>query len=138
MTLDFSSLERALASLGRATERSLREPGDEEVRDAVIQRFEYCYELSWKMLKRQLEQELPNPGDADRMSFAELMREGAERGLVAQPERWLSYRYQRNLTSHVYDEDKARAVHATALEFVADGRALLVALLARGSHGDGA
>jgi len=134
MTLDFSSLDRALASLGRATERSIREPSDEEVRDAVIQRFEYCYKLCWKMLKRQLEQELPNPADADRMSFADLIREGAERGLVAHPERWLSYRYQRNLTSHTYDEEKANAVHATALEFLADGRALLAALLARGRH----
>src|SRR5512138_1484961 len=111
MALDFSSFDRALASLGRGTERSIREPADEEVRDAVIQRFEYCYELCWKMLKRQLEQELPNPGDADRMSFAELMREGSERGLVANPERWLSYRYQRNLTSHTYDEEKAKTVH---------------------------
>ncbi|HEY5959240.1 MAG TPA: nucleotidyltransferase substrate binding protein [Polyangiaceae bacterium] len=134
MTLDFSSLERALASLGRAIERSIREPSDEEVRDAVIQRFEYSYELSWKMLKRQLEQELPNPGDADRMSFAELMREGSERGLVARPERWLSYRYQRNITLHVYDEAKARTVHAAALEFLTDARALLTALVARGNH----
>ena len=137
MTLNFSSLERALSSLSRAAERSVREPSDEEVRDAVIQRFEYCYELSWKMLKRQLEQELPDPGAADRMSFAELMREGSERGLVAFPERWLSYRYQRSLTSHVYDEEKARAVHATALEFLADARALLAALSARGSHASG-
>jgi nucleotidyltransferase substrate binding protein (TIGR01987 family) len=137
MTLDFSSLERALASLGRAAERSIREPADEEVRDAVIQRFEYCYELCWKMLKRQLEQELPDPGAADRMSFAELMREGSERGLVAQPARWLSYRYQRNLTSQVYDQEKARAVHATALEFLTDARALLSALSARGSHDSG-
>ncbi|HMA96749.1 MAG TPA: hypothetical protein VKP30_28885 [Polyangiaceae bacterium] len=43
MKLDFSSLDRALASLGRATERSMREPSDEEVRDAVILRFAYCY-----------------------------------------------------------------------------------------------
>ncbi len=39
MKLDFSSLDRALASLGRAAERSMREPADEEVRDAVIRRF---------------------------------------------------------------------------------------------------
>ncbi len=118
-------------------DRSLREPGDEEVRDAVIQRFEYSYELCWKMLKRQLELELPNPGDADRLSFADLVREGAERGLVARPQRWLTYRYQRNLTSHAYDEGKAREVHAAAVEFLGDARALLGALNARGHHGHG-
>lgn len=137
MALDFSALEHALTSLGRAVDRSLREPSDEEVRDAVIQRFEYCYELCWKMLKRQLELELPNPGDADRMSYADLMREGAERGLVAQPQRWLTYRYQRNLTSHAYDQAKAREVHAAAIEFLGDARALLSALKARGHNDHG-
>ena len=137
MVLDFSALDRALASLGRAVERSVREPSDEEVRDAVIQRFEYCYELSWKMLKRQLELELPNPGDADRMGYADLVREGAERGLVAEPQHWLTYRYKRNLTSHAYDEGKAREVHATAIDFLDDARVLLAALQARGHHGDG-
>lgn len=137
MSLDFSSLERAIASLTRAAERSVREPQDEEVRDAVIQRFEYCYELCWKMLKRQLELELPNPSDADRMSFMELVREGAERGLVANPERWMTYRHQRNLTSHVYEERAAQSVHTTALEFLDDARALLSALQARGQRGSG-
>lgn len=137
MALDFSALDRALASLGRGVERSVREPHDEEIRDAVIQRFEYCYELCWKMLKRQLELELPNPGDADRMSYADLVREGAERSLVAQPQRWLTYRYQRNLTSHAYDESKAREVYAAAIEFLIDARALLAALKTRGHHGDG-
>jgi nucleotidyltransferase substrate binding protein (TIGR01987 family) len=135
MPLDLSSLERALASLDAATERSNREPDDELVRDGVIQRFEYCYELCWKMLKRQLELELPTPDQADRMSFAELIREGAERGLVARPERWLVYRHQRNLTTHTYDEDKARTVHAAALSFLADAQDLLAALQARGGHG---
>lgn len=134
MILDFSSLERALASLTRAAERSLREPQDEEVRDAVIQRFEYSYELCWKMLKRQLELELPTPADADRMSFMELIREGAERGLVANPERWIEYRHQRNLTSHVYEERAAHSVHASALAFLDDARKLLAALHNRGQR----
>lgn len=137
MALDFSALDRALASLSRAVDRSLREPNDEEVRDAVIQRFEYGYELCWKMLKRQLELELPNPADADRMSFADLIREGAERGLVVEPQKRLNYRYQRNLTSHAYDEGKAKEAHAGAIAFLADARALLAALQARGHYGDG-
>jgi nucleotidyltransferase substrate binding protein (TIGR01987 family) len=136
MSLDFSALARALASLRRAAERSLREPDDEEVRDAVIQRFEYSYELCWKLLKRQLELELPNPAEADRMSFVELVREGAERGLIAQPQHWLRYRHQRNLSSHVYDAAKARSVHSTALEFLGDAEALLAQLNGRGHDGD--
>lgn len=54
MQLDLSSWKRALDTLERGIARSLATPADNEVRDAVIQRFEYCYELSWKMLKRHL------------------------------------------------------------------------------------
>ena len=48
--LDFISQEKALTSLQKTIERYGREPEDEEVRDSVIQRFEYSYELCWKML----------------------------------------------------------------------------------------
>lgn len=48
--LDFSPLQNALNSLDKA----LAEPFNEFVRDAAIQRFEYCYELCRKKLRRVL------------------------------------------------------------------------------------
>jgi nucleotidyltransferase substrate binding protein (TIGR01987 family) len=128
MKLDLTSWTRALASLERAIVRSIAAPKDEELRDAVIQRFEYSYELSWKMLKRHLEQVVPDPGAVDLWSFQELMREAAERGLIAAVEPWIEYRPQRNLTAHVYDENKARRVYESARSFIADAKALLVAV----------
>ena len=53
--LDLTSLKKALTSLQKAIERYGLEPEDEEVRDSVIQRFEYSYELCWKMLSKQLQ-----------------------------------------------------------------------------------
>lgn len=129
--LDISSLIKALRSLQRAVDRSLAEPEDEEVRDAVIQRFEYCYELCWKMLKRILERESPVPAEVDRMSFRELIREGGERGIIAHVEHWMEYRSQRNITSHIYDEEKAASVYGTALRFLPDAQDLLVELQTR-------
>ena len=129
--LDISSLSKALRSLQRAVDRSLAEPEDEEVRDAVIQRFEYCYELCWKMLKRILERESPVPAEVDRMSFRELIREGGERGIIADVDHWMEYRSQRSITSHIYDEKKAASVYGTALRFLPDAQALLVELQAR-------
>jgi len=126
--LDLTSLRRALASLERGCARSRLAPEDEEVRDGVIQRFEFTYELCWRMLKRQLERDAPVPADIDRASFPELIRLGAEQGLIADAERWLVFRQQRNLTSHVYDEAKAWSVYGTAMAFGADARALLEAL----------
>jgi nucleotidyltransferase substrate binding protein (TIGR01987 family) len=128
MVLDLTSLRKAVASLGRAVERSRSDPADEEVRDAVIQRFEYTYELCWKMLKRHLEQIAASPAEIDQMSFKELIRDAAERGLVPLVEPWFEYRGQRNRTSHAYDADAARSVHETALAFLGDARALLAEL----------
>ena len=51
-------------------------------------------------------------------SFKELMREAAERGLITAVEPWIEYRYQRNMTAHVYDEEKARRVYESAQSFI--------------------
>ena len=110
MLLDLSSLGKALASLDRAAIRAQASPDDEELRDAVIQRFEYTYELSWKMRKRHLEQVVPDPARIDGLSFRELIGEGAERGIVAEPEPWFEYRHQQNLTSHAYNSAAAQSV----------------------------
>ncbi len=123
--LDLTSLEKVLNSLERAIERSKKAPQDEEVRDSVIQRFEYSYELSWKMLKRQLEIDSATPSSIDAMSFKEMIREAAERGLLKSPEAWFEYRRQRNVTSHAYDENKAIRVYETTLTFIQDAKMLL-------------
>lgn len=131
MQLDFSSYEKALASLQRVLERSRTIPDDEDIRDACIQRFEYTYELAYKMLKRQLEQELPSSEELDHLPFKELIRVGAERGLIADPQRWFDYRDKRNISSHTYDEAKAREVFDILTEFTADAVSLLSRLKAR-------
>ncbi len=131
MRLDFSSYEKALASLQRVLERSSTAPDDEDIRDACIQRFEYTYELAYKMLKRQLEQELPSAEELDHLPFKELIRVGAERGLVADPQRWFDYRDKRNITSHTYDEAKARKVFSVLEDFASDAADLLQRLKLR-------
>lgn len=131
MNLDFSSYEKALTSLQRVLERSSTVPGDEDIRDACIQRFEYTYELAFKMLKRQLEQELPSREELDQLPFKEVIRVGAERGLIAVPGRWFDYRDKRNITSHTYDEEKAREVFSVLPDFADDAAALLTRLKSR-------
>lgn len=71
---------------------------------------------------------MPDPAAADQWSFKQLMREAAERGLIAAVEPWMEYRYQRNQTAHVYDEDKAWLVYRTALSFLGDARKLYEAV----------
>lgn len=133
MKLDFSSLKKAIKSLGRAIARTQKAPADEELRDAVILRFEYTYELAWKMMKRQIEQESPNPAGIDQLSFKDLLRTAAEKGIISDVEAWLVYRDQRKITSHTYDEAEAKSVYETALGFFKDAEDLLSKLEKRRS-----
>ncbi|MFZ4652282.1 MAG: HI0074 family nucleotidyltransferase substrate-binding subunit [Rubrivivax sp.] len=91
----------------------------------VVQCFEFTYELCWRMLKRQLEQEVPTPSELDAMSFRDLVRLGHERGLVREPEAWFEFRELRNITSHTYSEPLAQRVAAGAAPLLAQGKLLL-------------
>lgn len=126
--LDLSSLEKALSSLDRAILRAEANTEDEELRDATIQRFEYSFELSWKMLKRCIEADAANSSAVDAMSFRELMREGFERGYIADPEEWFLFREHRNTVAHVYNESKAKFVYQSALKFEKAAKLLLAKL----------
>ncbi len=129
--LDLSSLEKALASLERAVLRSKEFPEDEELRDAVIQRFEYSYELSWKMIKREIERTSPSKSELDGLSFRDLFRMAAEKGIVENPEHWFDYREKRNITSHTYDSSKAEVVYQSAIGFLDDAEKLFAELKKR-------
>lgn len=132
--LDLSPLEGVLAALDRGLAHAIPAPHDEEFRDACIQRFEFCFELSWKMLKRRLEQDLPSPGIIDGMSFRELFRVGAEQGLIGDPTAWFVYRDKRNITSHTYNAAKAAEVFTVIPSFAKDAQQLLARLQARGQQ----
>jgi nucleotidyltransferase substrate binding protein (TIGR01987 family) len=133
MKLDLSSFERALTALDRGLVRAAGAPGDEELRDACIQRFEFTFELAWKMLKRRLELDLPNPQEVDTMSYRALIRAGAEQGLIDNVSAWFVYRDKRNLTSHTYDAAKAQEVFGVLADFARDARTLLQRLTQRGA-----
>ena len=128
-----TAFENALKSLEKAITRSKLDSTDEEVRDATIRRFEYSFELAYKMLKRQLEADSVNPAEIDRLSFKELLREALERSLIDNFDSWLIYRHQRNLTSHTYNLATAIEVYKTALDFYPEALELLNILKAKNS-----
>lgn len=131
--LDLTSLVQALAALDRGLARWGASPTDEELRDACIQRFEFTFELCWKMLKRRLQLDLPDAQAVDGMTWRTLIRSGAEQGLIDDVDAWFVYREKRNITSHTYNAEKAAEVAAALPQFARDARSLLECLITRGS-----
>lgn len=109
--LDLTPLEKAITRLSEGLSRYQQDITDSQIRDGLIQRFEFTYEISHKMLKRFLEASSANPAEFDGMSFQDLIRSGNERGLLlgSWPD-WKKYRDMRTKTSHTYDEDVALEV----------------------------
>lgn len=72
--------------------------------DALIQRFEFTFELAWKTLKAWLEDQgfvakINSPKGILRMAY--------EAGIIIEEQTWLSMLESRNITTHLYDEAEA-------------------------------
>ena len=135
-SLDLNALNQAVTSLQQALQdsqdpaftASLTPSQRRLIIAGVIQNFEFSYELCYKMLKRQLEQDAAVPAEIDQLSFKDLIRTAFEAGLLAEPELWFEFRRQRNITSHTYDQLKAQSVYQTATIFLPQAQAVLTKL----------
>ena len=133
MPMNFSPLAHAVTRLEEGLARYRIDESDSQIRDGLIQRFEFTYDLAHKFLCRALEQAAANPSEVDRMSFPDLIRTGVEQGLVPGTwADWRTWREMRNITSHTHDEAKALQVATAIPAFLAEAQALLGRLQARG------
>lgn len=134
MSLDLTPLKNAVHRLDEGLARYQADTSDIQIRDGLIQRFEFTYELSHKMLRRYLETSAANPTEFDGADFQYLIRSGNEQGLLlsAWPQ-WRKFRDMRSKTSHTYDEDVALEVVAAIPDFLSEARALLLQLTQRQS-----
>jgi nucleotidyltransferase substrate binding protein (TIGR01987 family) len=130
--LDLTSLAKASQRLAEGLTRYRADTNDTQIRDGLIQRFEFTYEISHKMLKRFLESVSPNAAELDAMSFADLIRTGNEQGLLLGDwSDWKLYREMRSRTSHAYDEEVALGVVEGIPAFLAESEFLLKQLQGR-------
>lgn len=121
MTLDISALEKAVGRLEQRLHRHQQDTTDEQVRDGLIQRFEYTYELAHKTLKRYLQSGSPVPEQFTALPFQDLIRMGNQYGLLLGDwPAWRTWRDMRSQTSHTCDEAKAQAVAAGVPGFLAE------------------
>ena len=133
MKLELDSLRKAVESLERtlnvANDRNfiteLNPDQIDAIKAGVIQNFEVTYELCWKYIQRWLRHNI-SAEDADYpRTRKEFFRMAARYGLIDDPLAWFTYGDARNISSHIYDEQKAESVYETALRFITDAKFLL-------------
>ena len=84
----------------------------EQEQAGAIQAFEYCFELSWKIMKKLLEvrgKVANSPKETYRMAALE--------GFIKDPELWFDFLKKRNLTVHTYEEKEAQEVISVFPDF---------------------
>ncbi len=123
--LDLTSLVNAIDRLSEGLARHFGEPEDEQLRDGLIQRFAFTYELCHRMLRRFIRQGSASPDEVDRMSFQDLIPTANRQGLLLGDwAAWHRYRDQRARTSHICHADVAREVAEAIPAFLAEAEFL--------------
>lgn len=121
---DFTKMSLAIGHLGRQLEnlRTARDRAElsdldrEAIQESVIQRFETAYDVTWKTLRRVLNEqygipELPN-------SPKPILRIAGENGLLpGSVAEWIAFADARTATAHDYDLAKAEQTVLAAHEF---------------------
>jgi nucleotidyltransferase substrate binding protein (TIGR01987 family) len=75
--------------------------------DAVIQRFEFTYELAWKLMKSYLEYQGIVLSNSPRPTF----KEAFAQGLILDGDIWIDMIEARNLTVRTYSDQMAKAIY---------------------------
>lgn len=98
----FENLEKAVNQLSKFYKKPELNELEEQ---GFIKSFEYCFELSWKVMKDFLESEgfiIKSPRDSIKEAFSF--------GLIENGTLWLEALKNRNLLVHTYDETLAKEV----------------------------
>ena len=96
----FQNYEKAFKRLSRAIEVVKSAPDDDLLQSGLVQTYEYTFELAWKTLKDYLTLE-----GFEVRSPRETIRQGFQSGYIMNGEDWLQALADRNLTTHIYDNE---------------------------------
>ncbi len=102
-------------------ERFRKNLSSDQEKAGAVQAFEFCYELSWKLMKRFLEArglESGSPKDTFRKAF--------EEGIISDPELWFEFQKKRNLSVHTYNEANLDIIVASFEQFSAEMAQLIL------------
>jgi nucleotidyltransferase substrate binding protein (TIGR01987 family) len=94
-----NALTKTLATFEKYKEN---EELESVIKAALVQNFEVTFELSWKYLYKWL---VANRSIERSVSKKQILRYGAEYGLLENLKNWFEFLELRNLSSHTYDEE---------------------------------
>lgn len=121
MKVSVVELSKAIDSLQEALDFYRKQvAGSKEqlvFRDACIQRFEYCIEISWKTSMKVL--------GSSTSAAKPAVREMARNNLVQDSSLWIEFIDARNDSSHSYDEKVAKKVFDRIQLFLPESQQLL-------------
>lgn len=132
MDLYIAPLRRAVERLDEALRRCLLDPGDLLIRDGLVQRFEFGYDLALKALRRCLVLASDAAGAVEAMDTETLTRLAHEQGLLLGD--WTVWRLWHDLrahTGHAEEEPMGPEVVAAAPRFLDELRYLQKRLAGR-------
>lgn len=96
----FQNFENAYQMFFRTLERQAAEPQDEIIQMALVQAFEFTYELAWNVMKDYLE----NDGYDEVNNAKQTIRTAFRAELITDAEGWMEMIQKRNLASHTYNQ----------------------------------
>ncbi|PIU36843.1 nucleotidyltransferase [Candidatus Roizmanbacteria bacterium CG06_land_8_20_14_3_00_34_14] len=113
MTKIQSQYEDLNKALGRLKE-AVALPADSTInQDATIQRFEFTFELAWKLI-----QSIEKENSINVYGVKTVIREATKLNLIDEPNKWFEFLENRNLSVHTYEEEIAQRVYKSAKEFI--------------------
>ncbi len=105
-TNKFENFKNAFTRLCEMKDRFAISKSDDAVRDALIKRFEFTYDLSWKSLKEFLVLQGFEVLASPRSIFAEAFRAG----FLPDDKIWIEIIGGRNATTHIYSSEIASQI----------------------------
>ncbi len=136
MALNVDHLLRTVMTLEQALLAIEQNPASPEnvmfdlYRNAAIKSFELSLETAGKLLRKALKAYEASPRTVDAWVFNDVLRQAGKYGLlsIAEVERWLAYRANRNNTAHDYGEGFANDTLKLLPTYLQDVRHLAQAL----------
>jgi nucleotidyltransferase substrate binding protein (TIGR01987 family) len=99
----FQNYKKALVTLKNAVELAEKRELSDLEKQGMIQGFEFTFELAWNVMKDYLEDQ----GITGIIGSKNAVRHAFNKGLIEDGEVWMDMIKDRNIASHVYDDETA-------------------------------